>query len=47
VVIDIRAQVRRNVDYQLTVGDLKAWQARYGPMPKDAMCGDLLRLRHR
>lgn len=36
VVIDIRAKVRRNVDYQLTIGDLKAWQARYGPMPKGA-----------
>jgi kynurenine formamidase len=36
VVIDIRAQVRRNVEYQLTVGDLKAWQARYGRMPKGA-----------
>ena len=36
VVIDIRAQVRRNVDYQLTVGDLKRGQARYGPMPKGA-----------
>jgi kynurenine formamidase len=36
VVIDIRAKVRRNVDYQLTVADLKNWQARYGRMPKGA-----------
>jgi kynurenine formamidase len=36
VVIDIRANVRRNVDYQVTVGDLKAWEARYGPMPEGA-----------
>ena len=36
VVVDIRARVRRNVDYQLTVADLRAWEARYGPMPKGA-----------
>lgn len=36
VIIDIRAAVRRNVDYQLTIGDLKAWEARYGRMPKGA-----------
>jgi kynurenine formamidase len=36
VVIDIRAKVRRNVDYQLTVADLKKWQARYGRMPRGA-----------
>ena len=36
VVVDIRAQVRRNVDYQLTVADLKRWQARHGRMPKGA-----------
>jgi kynurenine formamidase len=36
VVIDIRAEVRRNVDYQLTVADLKKWQARHGRMPKGA-----------
>ncbi len=36
VVVDIRAQTRANVDYQLTVADLKAWQARYGPMPAGA-----------
>jgi kynurenine formamidase len=36
VVIDIRAKVRRNVDYQLTVADLNRWQARYGRMPRGA-----------
>ena len=36
VVIDIRAKVRRNVDYQLTVADLKKWHARHGRMPKGA-----------
>jgi kynurenine formamidase len=36
IVIDIGAKVRRNVDYQLTVADLKRWRARYGRMPKGA-----------
>jgi kynurenine formamidase len=36
VVVDIRAKVRRNVDYQVTIGDLKDWEARYGPMPEGA-----------
>jgi len=36
VVVDIRAKVRRDVDYQLGVADLRAWVARHGPMPKGA-----------
>jgi kynurenine formamidase len=36
VVVDIRAKVARDVDYQLTVGDLEAWQARHGRMPEGA-----------
>jgi kynurenine formamidase len=36
VVVDIRAQVRRDVDYQLTVADLERWQARHGRMPAGA-----------
>jgi kynurenine formamidase len=36
VVVDIRAQVRRDVDYQLTVADLERWQARHGRMPEGA-----------
>ena len=36
VVIDIRSQVRHNVDYQLTVDDLKRWIAVHGPMPHEA-----------
>lgn len=36
VVIDIRAKVNRNVDYQVSIADLKAWEATYGPMPADA-----------
>jgi kynurenine formamidase len=36
VVVDIRGQVAANVDYQLSVADLEAWEARYGPMPAGA-----------
>jgi kynurenine formamidase len=36
VVVDVRAKVRRNVDYQVTIADLKAWERRYGSMPKGA-----------
>lgn len=36
VVIDIRSKVAQNVDYRLTVADLKRWEAQYGPMPKNA-----------
>ena len=36
VVIDIRAQTGRNVDYRATIADMKAWVHRYGPMPKNA-----------
>src|SRR5436189_3246841 len=35
-VIDIRQQVRKNVDYQATVADLRAWEAQYGALPKGA-----------
>jgi kynurenine formamidase len=36
VVVDIRAQTRADVDYQLSVADLQAWEARYGPIPAGA-----------
>jgi kynurenine formamidase len=36
VVVDIRAKARDDVDYQLTVADLTAWEARHGPMPAGA-----------
>jgi kynurenine formamidase len=36
VVIDIRAQTSKDVDYRATVADMKAWIAQYGPMPKNA-----------
>jgi kynurenine formamidase len=36
VVVDIRKQVRRHVDYRTTRADLKAWERQYGAMPKGA-----------
>jgi kynurenine formamidase len=36
VVVDVRAKAARNVDYQVTVGDLKAWEAHHGRMPAGA-----------
>jgi len=36
VVVDIRRQVRRDVDYQLSVADLERWRARHGRMPRGA-----------
>jgi kynurenine formamidase len=36
VVVDIRQSVRRDVDYQATIADMKAWESTYGPMPKGA-----------
>jgi kynurenine formamidase len=36
VIVDVRDQVRADVDYQLTIEDLKRWIARYGPMPRGA-----------
>ena len=36
VVVDVRAKAARNVDYQITVADLRAWERRYGRMPAGA-----------
>ena len=36
VVVDIRGRVANDVDYQVTVQDLQAWEAANGPMPRDA-----------
>jgi kynurenine formamidase len=36
VVVDIRAKARHDVDYQLSVADLKAWERRHGRMPAGA-----------
>lgn len=36
VVVDVRQQVANDVDYQITVADLKAWETVNGPMPSGA-----------
>jgi kynurenine formamidase len=36
VMVDVRAKVARNVDYQVTIGDLQAWEALHGRMPAGA-----------
>ncbi len=36
VVIDVRGQVADDVDYEITVADLEAWEEAHGPMPADA-----------
>jgi kynurenine formamidase len=36
VVIDCSAKVAANPDYELTVDDIKAWEAKYGPVPAGA-----------
>ena len=36
VVVDVRAAVAGDVDYHVTVADLKAWQVAHGAFPKDA-----------
>jgi len=37
VVIDVRKSVEKDRDYRLTVRDLDAWEARYGPIPHGAV----------
>lgn len=36
VVVDVRQQVLANVDYEVTVADLKAWESSHGSMPAGA-----------
>jgi len=36
VVVDVRAKVAADVDYHVTVADLKAWEAANGPFPPDS-----------
>jgi kynurenine formamidase len=36
VIVDVRAKVRADVDYEVTIDDLKTWIATYGPMPRGA-----------
>lgn len=37
VVIDVRAQCAADSDYEMTVDDLRNWEARYGRLPEDAV----------
>lgn len=37
VVIDVRAQCASNQDYELTVADIQAWEARHGRIPEGAI----------
>jgi len=37
VVVDVSAKARQDVDYQITVADLKAWEKNHGQIPKSAM----------
>ena len=36
VVLDVHEKVAANPDYQLTMDDIKAWEARHGPIPAGA-----------
>lgn len=36
VVVDVRAEVKANVDYEVSVADLKAWEAAHGQIPAGA-----------
>jgi kynurenine formamidase len=35
VVVDVRTKVKNNVDYHVTVADLKAWETAHGPLPQN------------
>ena len=37
VVVDVSAKALADADYQLSVEDLKAWEAKHGQIPKDAI----------
>lgn len=36
VVIDCSAQAKSNPDYTITMDDVRAWEARYGPIPENS-----------
>ena len=36
VVIDVHKKVAKNPDYTITLDDIKAWEKKYGPIPRDA-----------
>ncbi len=37
VVINVKAKCQKNPDYQLTVGDIRRWERRWGRIPKGAV----------
>ncbi len=37
VVVDVSAQALAHADYQITVADLKAWEAKHGQIPREAV----------
>jgi kynurenine formamidase len=37
VVVDVSAKALKDADYQITVADFKAWEAKHGQIPKDAI----------
>jgi kynurenine formamidase len=37
VVVDVSAQALKDADYLISVGDLKAWEAKHGRVPKNAI----------
>ena len=36
VVLDVHEKAAQNPDYLLTMDDVKAWEAKYGPVPEGA-----------
>lgn len=36
VVIDVSKKVEQNPDYQITMGDVRAWEAKYGEIPSNS-----------
>ena len=44
VVIDVRGKVASDPDYQISMDDVRAWEAKYGPIPKKAFVAMEIRL---
>ena len=44
VVIDISEKVKEDVEYAVTVEDIREFEAAYGDIPDGAFCGPLYRL---
>jgi kynurenine formamidase len=37
IVVDVSAQALKDADYRINVADLKAWEVKHGPIPRDAI----------